>query len=447
MPVGSLRVLLRTGIACAAMMWVGVALATPGTDARARYQAAVQLVNTGNDDQALALIDEGLAAAPQDLPLLGLKGRVLLALRDYPGALATYEAYLAAGVTGANRRGAQQIVQRLSAVRTTFLDITVANGPATIYLDSRTEGVLCTTAPGCNRPILPGDYKVIAERPGFEVWTGRIAVPAGATTRLAIALVEKPSRLTVRIAQTGAQVMVDGATYRAPAEVAAGTHHVVVALAHHREAQRDVVAHEGKPVELDVALTPIVSVRVEPAGAALSLDGQPVALEDGGLAVPAGDHELVARSPGYLERRVQLPAIRPSDDELVIALERVPPPVAAAPVPPHISARRKVALTVGGLGVAAAVTGVVLGIQSGHLKDDAYALCPSPSISCSRAADADRSYDRGRSRAIAADIGFGVAGAAAITAAVLWFTGAPEARVAVRPRLGPAAGLDVAVRF
>jgi hypothetical protein len=54
-------------------------------------------------------------------------------------------------------------------------------------------------------------------------------------------------------------------------------------------------------------------------------------------------------------------------------------------------------------------------------------------------------------RALAANVAFGVAGGAAVAAAVLWLTGAPESRsprrVAVTPRLGGGAGLDVAVRF
>jgi hypothetical protein len=50
---------------------------------------------------------------------------------------------------------------------------------------------------------------------------------------------------------------------------------------------------------------------------------------------------------------------------------------------------------------------------------------------------------RGRSRALQANIAY----AAAIAAAVLWLTGAPESRVAVTPQLGTVAGLDLAVRF
>lgn len=437
-------------------MWVvvvgvsgtGLAVAGPGAGAaaRAKYQVAVQLINRGNTDQALAVIDEGLTAAPQDAPLLGLKGRVLLAMHDYPGALAAYEAYLTTGVTGANQRQAQQIVDSLSAVRTTFLDISV-NGPAAIYLDSRTQGVFCT-GPACHKPILPGDYKVIAERPGFELWTGRLSVAPNAAATLAIALVEKPSRLTVRVAQPGARVTVDGAAYEAPANVAAGAHRIAVTLTGHRSAQLDAAAHEGQPVTVDVALVVLTPVRVEPSGASLAIDGKPVALEDGGIAIPPGDHELVAIARGYLARRVKLAANRSPGDELVITLDRVPPPAPPAPPPPPgLTLRRKLALAAVGLGVAAAGTGSVLGVLSGRDKNSAFALCPSPATPCSRAAEADRSYDRGRSRAIEADIGFGVAAAAALAAAVLWLGGAPESRVTASPRIGPVAGLDLAVRF
>jgi hypothetical protein len=95
----------------------------------------------------------------------------------------------------------------------------------------------------------------------------------------------------------------------------------------------------------------------------------------------------------------------------------------------------------------AAAAGAVLGVQSKQHKDDAFVLCPSPSSPCSRAREADAAYRSGRTSALRADIAFGVAGAAAITAAVLWFTGAPESQVAVTPRVGAVAGLDLAVRF
>jgi hypothetical protein len=66
---------------------------------------------------------------------------------------------------------------------------------------------------------------------------------------------------------------------------------------------------------------------------------------------------------------------------------------------------------------------------------------------CPDAPAANHLLDRARSRALQANIAFGVAGAAALAASVLWFTGAPERRVAVAPRVGSLTGLDLAVRF
>src|SRR6185295_17909710 len=158
----------------ASIAHAGVALAAPGADVRARYQDALKQVSSGNTDQALITINEGLAIAPGDLPLLGLKGSVLMTLRDYSGALTTYLAYLDAGPTGANKRNAQKIVLVLRTARP--LDITLTNGPADIYLHSKSLGVFCTAAPTCHKPVLPGKHKVIAERPGFEPWTGQVTI-------------------------------------------------------------------------------------------------------------------------------------------------------------------------------------------------------------------------------------------------------------------------------
>jgi hypothetical protein len=442
----SMRVLICTWIVCVGVAWTGVALAAPSGDAREKYRLAVKLDDSGEPEKALAVIEEGLAIAPKDLALLGFKGRVLLKLRDYTGTLAAYEAYLDAGVQGANRRAAQKIVNDFDAVRSTFLEVTLAGGSAPIYLDSKTQGAFCTAAPSCNKAILPGGYKVIVERAGFERWTDNVTVERGKTAKLTITLVEKPSLLTVRVAQPGARVTVDDAAIDAPAKVAAGTHQVVVSLAGHADARLEVTTHEGKPVELDVALTPLVAVRVEPAGAQLMLDGKPVVIADGSIAVPPGAHALVAHAQGFADHRVEIPAERAPDYQLAIELLRVRV-VVVPPAPSRFTGRRKIAVAVGGVGLAALAGGVVLGLQSGNLDHDAYTLCPSPSAPCSGAREANDLNQRGRSRALEANIAYGAAGGAAIAAAVLWLTGAPESRVAVTPQLGAVAGLDLAVRF
>lgn len=382
-----MRSLLRW-IVCVGVACTGVALAAPD-DERARYKAAAQLVEAGELDKALVAIEEGLAIAPKDLELLRLRGAVLLELRDYLGALAAYEAYLDAGARGANRRDAQRIVATLRAVKSTFLEIALAGGSADVYLDAKSRGVFCRAAPSCLKPMLPGEYRVIVEQPGFERWTERVTVAPGQTAKLAVTLVEKPSLLTVRVAQPGARVVVDDAVYAGPITVTAGKHRVVVSLAGHVDARLEVTAREGTPIERDVSLTPIAPVRVA------ARDDRPATADEGGIV---------------------------------------------------FTGRRKIAVAAGGAGVVAAAVGAVLGLQARGLEQDGYALCPSPTAPCEHAAAATRLNQRARSRAHQANITFGVAGAAALAAAILWLTGAPEPRVAVAPSLA-GAGLDVVATF
>lgn len=432
------------------------AASTRGT--RTHYEAAATQYSSGNHEQALAEIEQGLAVAPKDLKLLSLKGTVLLELRDYAGALAAFRVYLEAGPRGPDRRRARKLIGHLLASESTFLETSVGNASAEVYLDSMALGVFCRAAPVCRRALLPGEYKVIVERSGFERWTGRIQVARGKVAPLAVTLAEKPSLLAVRVAPEGASVTVDGGAHDPSRPIAAGTHRVVVSLPGHAEERREVVAREGKPIELDVALSSMVPVQVEPLGAELLLGGTPIAVWDGRIAVPPGAHVLVARAPGFQDGKIAIPTERDAGYKLAIKLARAaaaaPRPelvataVTTVPAPGGLTGRRKLALVAGGFGVAALGAGVVLGLQSGRLEDSAYALCESLSSPCQDAPEANRLLERGRSLALQANVAYGIAGGAAIAAAVLWLTGAPEARVAVTPRLaGTAAGLDLSVRF
>lgn len=129
-----MRALIRAGIVCAGIVYATSTWAEPRIDVRTAYQRALKLANSGAAEQALAVIKEGLVAAPRNLPLLGLKGTVLLSLYDHAGALAAYQVYLDTGARGANRREAQKIVDSLRAVQSTFIEVTVADAPATILV-------------------------------------------------------------------------------------------------------------------------------------------------------------------------------------------------------------------------------------------------------------------------------------------------------------------------
>jgi hypothetical protein len=401
------------------------------------------LANSGQYDLALAEIARGLAIAPTDLGLLGLKASVLLDKRAYLDALAAYQAWVAAGLKGAKLREAREIIANLEVARTTSLEVFVANGPAEVYVESKARGVVCKADPSCSTPELPGKYKVIVERPGCLPWTTSVTVAAGATAKIPVTLIEKPSLLTVRVTQPGAHITVDDTDYAAPVTVPPGPHHVVVALAGHVDERREAAAHDGAPIDLDISLIPRVAVHVEPPGATLTLDDKPVVLQDGTLPMPSGDHVLIARAAGFDDGRLVIGAVH---GELELALK--PTPIKRPPPPSlGLTPRRKLAIAAGGVGVAALAGGIVLGLAAKDADRSAYKLCPSATTPCASAAAANDLNRRGRSRALEANLAFGAAGAAAIGAAVLWLTGARESNVAVSARIVDGAGIDAAVRF
>jgi hypothetical protein len=425
---------MRTWIVCVGVACTGVALAAPKVDPHDKYTEAVDLDENGDTEKALAVIDEGLAKAPKYLPLLRFRGDVLLKLRDYSGAVLAFKAYIAAGATGEYLRKANQIVRDLSVVDTTFLDIEVANGPAEIYLDSKTLGVFCSAASTCHRSVMPSAYKVIAERPGFERWVGRVTVQPSTATKLAVVLVEKLSQLTVKASPEGATVRVGDKDYTAPMMIAAGAHPVVITLDGHAPVRLEAIAREGNPVVLEATLAPLVPVRVEPATAVLQLEGgAAVGVQDGGVVLPPGKQVVIGRAPGFQDRRVEVLAERPAGYRLEVVLERVvPPPPAPKPVD-TLTLRRKIAIGAAGLGV---VSGVLAAFAWDDKRTFDEFVRRRPELQSSADLRAKLAY-----------AGSGVAAGALIAAAVLWVTGAPESRVAVAPRVGPVAGLDLAVRF
>jgi hypothetical protein len=466
-------------IVCLGVAWSGVAWpatapapraansATSAAKTKAKVKAkatlARQLMAAGSYDEALVAIDEGLALAPGDLSLLALRGSVLMAQHDLAGALAAYRAYLAAGATGAKKRQVEALVKELRPLDTTFLEINVPKGPAQIYLPVIGKAALCVAAPPSSRPappqtgagcahvaILPRSYQIIAERPGFERWTGRVAVVPDRTTTVQIDLVELPSALTVRATPEGSAISVDDAPFQSPGKVAAGSHQIKISAAGHAETIRKVTAHEGQPLEIDVSLTPLVPIRVSPPNAALTLDGTAIASREGRMEMPPGPHRLIARAGGFHDGVVEIPSERASDYH--IGLDLAPVVVAAPPPPPPPkpsmwTVRRKIAVGSAAVGAAALAAGIVRGLQARQLDRETYTLCASPEMPCQNAAAANDHNTQARSDAFEANLAFGIAGAAAAAAAYLWFTGGERPAAEVAPRVGASSGLDLSLRF
>lgn len=418
--------------------WVSAAVAGPAEDA---LRAATQL----SEPQAvLAKIEEGLALEPSHPKLLELKGDTLLTVRDYAGARAAYEAYLATGVGGSKRRRTKQTIATLREAEGTFLEVVGQRGSIEVSL--RMVGVLCVAAPTCKSQVLPGQYRLEAKAAGFRPWSSVVTVAAGQTTTVELPLVELPSLLTVTPSPAEATVLVDDRPYTAPVQLAAGPHKVKVLAEGHAEAELAVTAQLGEPVALAPVLAPKVTVRVTPPQAQLLLDGQPVALEAGKLALPPEARELTARAPGYRERKLALPAERTPNTALALTLEAERRTVAAPRSPGRFTTTRKIALGVAGTGMVGLGFGVVFGRASRNLEDKAFERCPvpddcnTPDVANGFIADADQAATR-------ANLSFALGGAALAASVALWILGSPETPVAVAPRLGGAPGLDFVARF
>jgi len=121
--------------------------------------------------------------------------------------------------------------------------------------------------------------------------------------------------------------------------------------------------------------------------------------------------------------------------------------------PGMFTSKRKIAVGVGAVGLLAVAGGAVFGLQAKSLQDESFTLCPDENAPCANELAAEAKSKDANSKALLANVAFGVGGVAIIGAAVLWFTGAPPAatdddRVGVRPVLAPNySGIDVTVRF
>ena len=211
-------------------------------------------------------------------------------------------------------------------------------------------------------------------------------------------------------------------------------------------------------------------------GLALTRNGAPVdqVLWNRAIPVDGGSYKIAGHAPGHEEwsttvdvpkenGKISVEVPRFKDLSKLVTPEAEAKPAAKpaleqpgveeepAAAPSMFTTQRKIALGVGGLGVAALAAGIVLGIQAKGFQDDAYALCPNPATPCPDGNRANDLIDKGHSRALMANISYGVAAASFIGAGVLWFIGGPakpESTVAVTPRVGATtAALDLTVRF
>ena len=226
------------------------------------------------------------------------------------------------------------------------------------------------------------------------------------------------------------------------------------------EARRRAAALEPKLVYLTIAVPD--DSRVD--GLAITRNDQTVDPGLWGERVPIDpdDYKIAATAPGYepwtatikvstKNRKITVPALdkstagaKPARPRRVVHQADERPD--EQPQPSAMTGKRRAAVAFAVVGLAAIGVGVGFGSHSSSLESSADATCPTTSCTDAHAVDLNHSA---RTAALIADAGYVVGGAAVITAAVLWLTGAPHAStIAVAPAVSrDTVGLSLGGRF
>jgi formylglycine-generating enzyme required for sulfatase activity len=160
---------------------------------------------------------------------------------------------------------------------------------------------------GARYLMLPGDYRIRADKPGYHPLQAVLQVDRRPQQNHRYTLRLLPGRLSVDGSPAGALVQLDGAELGrlplADAEVEAGSYTLRVSAPRHETLEQDlVVAGGGAQQPLSVQLIPAwapVSIRSMPAGAQIEVDGEVLGQTPATLELGAGSRRLRLHHPGY----------------------------------------------------------------------------------------------------------------------------------------------------
>jgi hypothetical protein len=219
---------------------------------------------------------------------------------------------------------------------------------------------------------------------------------------------------------------------------------------HGLEAKRRVQTLEPKLVYLTISVPE--DVRVDGLVVKRNHEVLDPAQYDQQVPVDPDDYVVTGEAPGHRpwklsvtigskSKTVEVPRL---DDAPPPPREPEPPPTVVQPAPKpapvqeapsSFTGRRKLAVALAIIGVAAGAGGAVLGVKAKNDESQADAICPTSRCFDSHAFDLN---SKARDDGLLANIGMIGGGALVAGAIVLWITGAPHPRdVAIAPSVGP----------
>ena len=165
--------------------------------------------------------------------------------------------------------------------------------------------------------VLPGDYRVEASKPGYEVLRETVSIEGGEFRELTYALTKLPGRVNVYSSPAPAQVSIDG-EYAGPTpllqrKVPAGQRQLVI-TAERYQPEEVVLEVEGMDVEqsIRVELAPDwapVTFRTEPDGAAVVIAGEQMGVTPFTIDLLSGTHDATFELERYLPQRLDVSVV------------------------------------------------------------------------------------------------------------------------------------------
>jgi formylglycine-generating enzyme required for sulfatase activity len=153
-----------------------------------------------------------------------------------------------------------------------------------------------------------GSHRVAAELAGYYPLDTEIEVGSPSDQTIALTLTKLPGLVTITTEpEVGAQVSLDGTvlgtTPLVDTELTPGVHRLEFSAPRHLAEVRELeVGGGGERQSLAATLTPdwaLVSLRTEPAGATVLVDGVAAGTTPAALEIDSGEHELEVRLAGY----------------------------------------------------------------------------------------------------------------------------------------------------
>ena len=218
--------------------------------------------------------------------------------------------------------------------------LTIKTEPAgaSVLLDSKPP----QQPPGTFTHVGFGKHQLSASLDGYSPITRDIQVRTGMNPTLSVTLVPIPlpvevAALTVKTEPGGALVLLDGKPPQQPpgtfTHVPFGKYQLTASANGYEPINREVLVREGMDAEISLILSPVkeiaaLTVKTEPAGASVLLNGKPPQQPPNTFThVPFGKYQLAASLDGYMPFTRDIQVSSGMNPTIPVILDPLPPPV------------------------------------------------------------------------------------------------------------------------